>query len=717
MARLKTYILFGNSNAGGYDSVNNLATSDWTRLTGNTTAPAALTKPVDVSVPGVYLWTPRLPYGSTTSLTASALCTGTTCQITTTTFINSPAADSSILKWVYVRSATSGQGQHRKITAFTTTQNVTVAAWTAPNDGATIELWNDSYTLSGATTTVLTIDNASGHSLGAVNSLVGKWVVVIDPASAVVLQTRKITANTGTTITVDTAFTQAPAAGEGIRVLTGANAVNAIGDTSATTGSFRDMRFYYDSATSLSTGYDYPNVQSFPHVGCTTYDSERHFGPLVELSWRLQHEAGGDIYIIHVSVSGAYMTRMLADSGLTRFSWFTPTDQNDWHPASTTIAATTPAPATVTTRDLYGYLIEQVLPAADAWVKANRSATDAIDVQGIFSINGEPDALEISRTEMMREATETIRDSMRSAINTAGFTTLAPHRIPFVMGLIHPNTVWTYYQTVNDYFEAMASDDLYTGVVDTSNYTMLVDTVHYNATSARTFGEDLYNKWKELRSRETSAALPDTERPTLSFLRDRVKKRYERSGISNQTALNTRIDEFINDSIREIYNHIGDNAWFLRRVESITANVNPTVTLLPSHMRRLYRLECPSNPGLRVTWSMLSYTSEGKLQALINYPGALNAHYRVIPKDLDTDEDVALLPYEHIELVVVLTCKRLAESAGNATLSTYYVGESQMLWRALKKDCAFYDRQRQESLTTIDSYDQWTSRSWPAMLE
>lgn len=75
--------------------------------------------------------------------------------------------------------------------------------------------------------------------------------------------------------------------------------------------------------------------------------------------------------------------------------------------------------------------------------------------------------------------------------------------------------------------------------------------------------------------------------------------------------------------------------------------------------------------------------------------------------DLVKDSDVALLPGDYIELVVMLTCKRLAETAGNMSMIQYYAAETDRLWKYVKRDVLRYDRMRQGQMTSIDSYDSW----------
>jgi hypothetical protein len=55
----------------------------------------------------------------------------------------------------------------------------------------------------------------------------------------------------------------------------------------------------------------------------------------------------------------------------------------------------------------------------------------------------------------------------------------------------------------------------------------------------------------------------------------------------------------------------------------------------------------------------------------------------------------------------MLACKRLAESVGNASMAAYYMGETESLFRSMKRDALRFDRFRNESLTTNQGYDSF----------
>lgn len=201
---------------------------------------------------------------------------------------------------------------------------------------------------------------------------------------------------------------------------------------------------------------------------------------------------------------------------------------------------------------------------------------------------------------------------------------------------------------------------------------------------------------------------------TLAQIRTKVKSRYERSGSAND-ARNSVIDGFINDSLREIFNTLGDNAYFLRKTVSVTLTGYPSTTTMPAAVKRLYRLERADQPGQPIPWTFASHDSSGYVVIVTGYSGAVTAHYLDVPADLAADGDTTLLPAEHGELCVVLTCKRMAESVGNANLTAILLGDIDVLLRALKRDCLRYGGMRHESLQTIWNQGMvgpWSPNCW-----
>jgi hypothetical protein len=185
---------------------------------------------------------------------------------------------------------------------------------------------------------------------------------------------------------------------------------------------------------------------------------------------------------------------------------------------------------------------------------------------------------------------------------------------------------------------------------------------------------------------------------TLAQLRSKVRLRYARSRSSNDIR-DSLLDVYINYSLREVYNTVGDNAWFLRKTGLITVNGPRTATELPPNMKRLYRLEVESQaPGYDISWTLLRYGDDNALVILAMFTGEVTAHFLDIPVDLVIDTDEMTLPDEHIELAVVLACKRMAESVGNVAFTRSLTADLPALWKAMKRDCLRYGNQRHEGM-------------------
>ena len=202
---------------------------------------------------------------------------------------------------------------------------------------------------------------------------------------------------------------------------------------------------------------------------------------------------------------------------------------------------------------------------------------------------------------------------------------------------------------------------------------------------------------------------------TLATIRTRVKARYERNTSSNDVRASL-LDAFINDALREIYNTLGDNAYFLRKTQSVTVSQYPAVTTMPSNVKRLYRLEDEGvAPGYPIDWTFVRHDSSGNMVIVTRCSGTFTAHYLEYPVDLVADGDTAAVPTEHGELVVVLACRRLAESVGNFQLAQLLAAEMEGLVRSLKRDCLRFGGQRHEALQSIWNTavpGPWSSGQW-----
>lgn len=684
MATVPVIICFGNSNTDGFAALSDVPAADFARWTG-TTLPT--TYPIDISVPDVYCWTPKMPYGVRD--TRNILTVGTnTVNISVPGGGTAPTAH----EWVYVKTNATGQGQMRRITTFVSPLITVDGDWSpplTPNDG-TIELWTDSHTCEAASTPTAIEKKAATVAFTA--GIVGKWFLPLSGGalgSAAIVQSK----DGDHTLTLDRALSADPADGDGFIILTGSNSVDELSDYLTANASWRNLTFYYDQSYSYGTGYDYPNWKSLPRYAPVTHlvgGATVNFVP--ELAWHFKAVYDAPVYVIHLALPATWLLPYSADLPLSDFSWFDVDLHHHFHPGSTT--------------DLYSLLTSKILTIAMAQIQAGGNTPDIV---GIFSTIAEKESTDAQRAARAGEGMALLRDSLRAFIADSGWSQMRAERIPWIMADVGPDSSWTYSTIVNEALAQLAQDDPFTGVVDADDLEYEADNVHYSGEGMVTLGQQFFAKWKEAISAQESAMEPADQRLTLAQLRTKIRRRYERNG-SGTDDTNSQVLEFLNDSIREISLTLGDNAWWLRRATSVTfSGVYPSTVDLPRDCARLVRLESSSYPGSPLPIKGIAYTDNGRQQVTLHgtNPGGLVAHWMIQVRDLVNDADPVPLPIQLTELAVVLTCKRLAEVAGNMTIAQYYAIESQRLWQYAKKEAHRYQRFRNEGMALSNTYDHW----------
>lgn len=176
------------------------------------------------------------------------------------------------------------------------------------------------------------------------------------------------------------------------------------------------------------------------------------------------------------------------------------------------------------------------------------------------------------------------------------------------------------------------------------------------------------------------------------------------SGISDELML-----QFINASLREVFNLVGDQAWFLRRTTQMVLNEPPAVTTMPAVVKRLYRLERTDIAGTFIDWTFIRHSDAGELVILPRCGGTVIAHYLDIPEDLVTATEPTPFPYEHNELLMVSTSVKVAESVGNAALQQILLRRKERLLAIFRRDCQRYERMRKGAVAVIESRAGWAT--------
>lgn len=344
-----------------------------------------------------------------------------------------------------------------------------------------------------------------------------------------------------------------------------------------------------------------------------------------------------------------------------------------------------------------------------------------IDVQDIFGIIGESDAGELIRAQRAGDNMRAIITYMRDRLVALGYTTLPANKIRVTLALVKENAIWTYATTVNEAYRALADSDPYISVVDTNSFSYGgatgSDTAHFDAQGQLDLGRALYESNKELREREGQATVGANYRLTLADLRTRFRRRYERT-TSSAELTNPQVDSYLNDALRHLYNVAGDNAWFLRQIDTVTISGSPgQTTTLPSHIRRVYRVEKTTEPGLDLPNFVVGYSNEGRTQLVLpqHAAGTYNIHHFLYPLDLSADEDKCVVPPEYVELVILYACKRAAETAGNVDHAAIFNVEVAMLEQVMKRDLVRYDRPRKPAVTSryeAEPFGPMSLRTW-----
>lgn len=673
MANVPTIIVFGNSNAEGLATLNDVPAADMTRWTG---AVFPSTNPILVTVPGVRLHHAKLPFSVPDN--RNIVPAGT--DATHIEVDGAATLASDVDSWLYVKTAAVGQGQTRRITA-RAGQIYTVTTSPAVSTSGVVSRLTDSHTLTGATSTTLTKSGTTPAFTGMEN----KWVVVISGTGA--QQITKITVvNSATQVTVSPALATVPVAGDGICVLTGTGVVDTLANYLTANTSLQDLQFALDTRQVYETGNDHPNINGFPWWSPYLDNVAQAINCVPELTWRMRQVFEEDIHCLPLGVLTSSMSPKYVGTtlGSSTFAWLHDITHDDWHPSSPT--------------GLYSALTAAITAmAADIAAEGN-----TMDVVGFFPVLGEVDAAETARAAMAGANMRLIRDSLRAFIGTNGWSQQNADEIPWIMAGVGSSS-WSEKDTVNAALQEIGNEDTASAYVDTTgaDFTYEVDGIHYDAPGQIALGAAFADAWQAVVDRKYSATRLKAELPTLQSITTAVRNRYERTGASAdaRTALMT---QFINDALREVYLTLGDNAPFLRLAEPLVSSATyPNTLTLPYRIKRLLRIENQSYPGQQVTWKGDAMVDSGRVRIVLHdYTGGpFIAHFIVVPPDLVEQADACLVPNDYIELVVLLTCRRLAEASGNAEVASAYAMESDRLWRWVKKDVLRHQRMRQETLT------------------
>lgn len=705
MAEQKVILAIGSSNMAGFGALlDDVPLDDMTRWVGAggvhppLPSPTSAQLPYHVSVGGCRVLTPRRPYSTNISrpINGSAAAGGNTLDY-------SGGASGAIAdSWVYIRVNSTGQGLLKRVTADSGVTVTIDGTWgTAVANDGTIHFLQDAFTFSSINAARTVITKTAGPDF--TSAVVGRDVVFF--GNDVV---RRVTAFAGDTITIDAALGSDPAANSGFCILTGANSCETMADlANPAKCALLDLQFYIDkNAPVYLTGFDYGNYDQTPFQNPrTAFLGPTTINCIWELQWQMRTRLGNaPIVLIVMGISASMVSPFLQSkvqgpAPIVSFGgfigWFHDLQSLDFHPSS---------PNSIYTALTNCITCTKALLAAE-------SNTASFQSCNINLSDNDPSAP--VRVDLIGNNFTLLRDALRAQTS--------PQMLWLMAGPARYAPPETTRQHVYDQLEAIEADDPRSGVFDTRGFLVpqdffAADLLHFSALGQIKLGQGFPATWDTTHVRANDASRLTAELPTLATLRTRVRRRYERTATGNDGTA-AQIDMFLNDSIRELYNTLGDEkAWFLRRIEEvdIEGGTYPNTITLPRTVKRLLRIETGTRPGYALAWKGIGYTDEGRTQIALHnaVSGPYLLHFVTLTKDLLADTDVAIVPEEYVELVVVLTCKRLVECAGNQAMAIYYAAEAERLWRVVKRSCQLHDRIRQGQMEPLNTFDATTNSVW-----
>lgn len=386
-------------------------------------------------------------------------------------------------------------------------------------DGPT--LLNSNAALAGSTSSVINCT-----SLGA-TGYTGKYVRF--RAGTLKGQIRRIASNTSTTITLQEAFSTAPATSDAFEIVAMAlppeiergrpyyvKDISLVGVlltytfsatyngpavtgtqqwlTDFTGGAFMVLQhqtskqaatpFGKDKANPYPPGFNYPNhytptagnYQPFRGISLMPQPKQAHY---TGLAVRIHEYAGEPIYVIPFAVGGTSLAQheVIPLSGLTGQAWFDPDQQSSWAPGDPS--------------NCFARLLD-VLDAAKIAFEAQGDTGECI---GIVWTQGEEDSTTAALADRYYRNCVALKNQVRAAIRERGLCSISAHKIPWIAPKVRPNALWVYADVINAAIDRMVDEDPYSRSVQTSDLPMMLDGIHYSGTGMNTLGQRIYEQW------------------------------------------------------------------------------------------------------------------------------------------------------------------------------------------------------------------------------
>lgn len=420
-----------------------------------------------------------------------------------------------------------------------------------------------------------------------------------------------------------------------------------------------------------------------------------------------------------------YISGAVNTSPYNFYAYWSPYDQFDWVPST----------------GRYYKLLMQKLAGA----KAALPAGVEMDIQLVIPWFGDNDS-DNRRRETIENSWENSCRSfikrIRKDLAEGGYTSLPEDEIPVIWPGVHdgypgPDDDETYTNPnfMNEVLRRIAADDPFMETLDSNQWANMLDsndriwyqngqpTIHPHDNHFGSLGyaqaaEQIMETWVAMQQ-EPMDALDLDETITVEDALDRIRTYYGRSR-SNTDLNRTTLLQHLNASMYHCLNHVGDNAWWLRRRKELTlTGGSNTVITLPRYVHRMMRIESPTDATYPIHFEQVGFGQGGKLQILLKdgTSGSYMCQFITMPRELSSDDQMIPAPRNITEWIIVETCARLAGSASNAPLQAHFAAQAQQLMsdslRSMGQQTRTrHDRLRTQRRMTNLGYSRRTGRLW-----
>lgn len=478
----------------------------------------------------------------------------------------------------------------------------------------------------------------------------------------------------------------------------------------------------------------YPNNAGacYPHWGYKAYDSAAldgnrgvRFGIEIPFQWLWRNHFNSQVGMVKLAFGASYLYPQ--DTGVSTYiflnpylwspssaeflrgtvdvtqydslSWWTPLDAFDWAPS---------------TDCFFGRWLDKMAGAQAALPSGSK-----MDVRLLINWLGDNDAGKpLEAVANFKEFVKTFVSKQRQACVDNDWTTLPAKQIPVCwMGIYSGYGTEETRSFMNDVLQEIEDDDPYFRWIDTDGYDVMVELGetsftetlgHFGSTGYISAAQDVYDAFVEM-STEPWDAIAEEDRVTVDDVKDRVLTYYNRSRVQTDISDDTLLIH-MNGALNRILNDVGDNAYWLRKRESMALEVGlNNITTMPKYVARVLKIENPSDITEGLQFQLIGHADGGKVQIhlLESGTGTYTVHYITRPRDLTLDTELVPIPRQIMEWLVVETARRLARGGTNVALLGSLEGEARDLRDKCIKDLQVTQRAKRDKFQTV--------RRWPTL--